>query len=61
MLHYACAHKLLYESLPQDGFIHYNGCLEVHSSLLNVLLHDENKLKKETPLLAASLRYSSGG
>jgi CRP-like cAMP-binding protein len=22
------------------GFIHYNGGLEVHSSLLNVLLHD---------------------
>jgi CRP/FNR family cyclic AMP-dependent transcriptional regulator len=22
------------------GFIHYNGVLEVHSSLLNVLLHD---------------------
>jgi CRP/FNR family transcriptional regulator, cyclic AMP receptor protein len=22
------------------GFIHYNGALEVHSSLLNVLLHD---------------------
>ncbi len=22
------------------GFIHYNGTLEVHSSLLNVLLHD---------------------
>jgi len=22
------------------GFIHYNGALEVHSSLLNVVLHD---------------------
>ena len=23
------------------GFINYNGCIEVHSSLLNVVLHDE--------------------
>ena len=23
------------------GFIHYNGHIEVHSSLLNVVLHDE--------------------
>jgi CRP/FNR family transcriptional regulator, cyclic AMP receptor protein len=23
------------------GFIHYNGGLQVHSSLLNVVLHDE--------------------
>ncbi|MGB6176781.1 MAG: helix-turn-helix domain-containing protein, partial [Methylocella sp.] len=23
------------------GFIDYNGCIEVHSSLLNVVLHDE--------------------
>ena len=26
------------------GFIHYNGHIEVHSSLLNVVLHDEPKI-----------------
>jgi CRP-like cAMP-binding protein len=26
------------------GFIHYNGHIEVHSSLLNVILHDEPKI-----------------
>jgi CRP-like cAMP-binding protein len=25
----------------KQGFIHYNGHIEVHSSLLNVVLHDE--------------------
>jgi hypothetical protein len=24
------------------GFIHYNGGIEVHSSLLNVVLHDQS-------------------
>ena len=27
------------------GFIDYNGTLEVHSSLLNVLLHDKPEIK----------------
>jgi CRP/FNR family transcriptional regulator, cyclic AMP receptor protein len=27
------------------GFIHYNGGIEVHSSLLNVVLHDEPKIE----------------
>jgi CRP/FNR family cyclic AMP-dependent transcriptional regulator len=28
------------------GFINYNGNLEVHPSLLNVLLHDKPQLKR---------------
>jgi hypothetical protein len=32
----------------QLGFIDYNGKLEVHSSLLNVVLHDEPHIKRET-------------
>ena len=28
----------------KQGFIHYNGHIEVHSSLLNVVLHDEPKI-----------------
>jgi CRP/FNR family transcriptional regulator, cyclic AMP receptor protein len=31
----------------QLGFIDYNGHLEVHSSLLNVVLHDEPRIKVE--------------
>jgi CRP/FNR family transcriptional regulator, cyclic AMP receptor protein len=31
----------------QLGFIDYNGHLEVHSSLLNVVLHDEPRIKTE--------------
>jgi CRP/FNR family cyclic AMP-dependent transcriptional regulator len=31
----------------QLGFIDYNGHLEVHSSLLNVVLHDEPQIKTE--------------
>jgi CRP-like cAMP-binding protein len=27
------------------GFIHYNGGIEVHSSLLNVVLHDQPQIK----------------
>ena len=27
------------------GFIHYNGHIEVHSSLLNVVLHDESHIE----------------
>jgi hypothetical protein len=27
------------------GFIHYNGNIEVHSSLLNVILHDQPQIK----------------
>jgi CRP/FNR family transcriptional regulator, cyclic AMP receptor protein len=29
------------------GFIHYNGGIEVHSSLLNVVLHDEPHIETE--------------
>ncbi len=28
------------------GFIEYNGGIEVHSSLLNVVLHDQPQIKK---------------
>src|SRR6185312_10269361 len=28
------------------GFINYNGALEVHSSLLNVVLHDEPQIRR---------------
>jgi CRP/FNR family cyclic AMP-dependent transcriptional regulator len=27
------------------GFIHYNGGIEIHSSLLNVVLHDQPQTK----------------
>ena len=30
------------------GFIDYNGSMEVHSSLLSVLLHDQPQIKKRT-------------
>ena len=30
------------------GFINYNGTMEVHSSLLNVVLHDQPQIKKRT-------------
>ena len=30
------------------GFIDYNGTMEVHSSLLNVVLHDQPQIKKRT-------------
>jgi CRP/FNR family cyclic AMP-dependent transcriptional regulator len=29
------------------GFIKYNGSLEVHNSLLNVILHDKPQLRRE--------------
>ena len=29
------------------GFIHYNGGIQVHSSLLNVVLHDEPHIETE--------------
>jgi CRP-like cAMP-binding protein len=31
------------------GFIEYNGGIEVHSSLLNVVLHDQSLLEKDPP------------
>jgi CRP/FNR family cyclic AMP-dependent transcriptional regulator len=34
----------------QLGFIEYNGTLNVHSSLLNVLLHDQPQLSKRTDI-----------
>jgi CRP/FNR family transcriptional regulator, cyclic AMP receptor protein len=30
------------------GFIDYNGSMEVHSSLLSVVLHDQPHIKKRT-------------
>ncbi len=30
------------------GFIDYNGKLEIHSSLLSVVLHDQPQIKKRT-------------
>ena len=30
------------------GFIKYNGSLEVHNSLLNVILHDKPQLRRES-------------
>jgi hypothetical protein len=36
----ALAGQLLHEPVQETGFIHYNGGLQVHSSLLNVVLHD---------------------
>jgi CRP/FNR family cyclic AMP-dependent transcriptional regulator len=41
---------------PKIGFIHYNGVLEVHSSLLNVLLHDWNQ-KRDAAVDGISLEY----
>jgi CRP/FNR family transcriptional regulator, cyclic AMP receptor protein len=32
----------------QLGFINYNGDLEVHNSLLNVILHDKPQIASET-------------
>jgi hypothetical protein len=29
------------------GFIEYNGGLEVHNSLLNVILHDSPRLRRQ--------------
>jgi CRP/FNR family transcriptional regulator, cyclic AMP receptor protein len=29
------------------GFIHYNGGMEVHSSLLNVVLHDNPEIRRK--------------
>jgi hypothetical protein len=34
------ASQLFHEPVQKMGFIHYNGGLQVHSSLLNVVLHD---------------------
>lgn len=42
------------------GFIHYNGGIEVHRSLLNVVLHDQirDKNSQKSPLLT-NLRAGS--
>ena len=29
------------------GFINYNGSLEVHNSLLNVILHDKPRIRRD--------------
>ena len=36
------------------GFIHYNGGIEVHSSLLNVLLHDHPQIKADSGSLPSA-------
>ena len=33
------------------GFIKYNGGIEVHTSLLNMILHDQPQIKKQRPLI----------
>jgi hypothetical protein len=38
--HDAVADQLLHEQIRKLGFIEYNGSLKVHSSLLNVIVHD---------------------
>jgi CRP/FNR family transcriptional regulator, cyclic AMP receptor protein len=35
------------------GFISYNGSIEVHSSLLSVLLHDKPQIKRDEAIDAA--------
>jgi hypothetical protein len=35
------------------GFIEYNGKLEVHNSLLNVVLHDQPEIKKRDEAIDA--------
>jgi CRP-like cAMP-binding protein len=35
------------------GFIHYNGGIEVHSSLLNLVLHEEPQIKTNVLILPA--------
>ena len=42
------------------GFVRYNGGLEVHSSLLNVVLHDQLLQEKPKVRLTASLSLQSG-
>jgi CRP/FNR family transcriptional regulator, cyclic AMP receptor protein len=32
----------------QLGFIHYNGDLQIHNSLLNVILHDKPELRRDS-------------
>jgi hypothetical protein len=34
------------KKLRKLGFIKYNGSIEIHSSLLNVVLHDQSQNKK---------------
>ena len=36
---------LFREQVPQVGFIEYNGTLEVHNSLLNIVLHEKLEIK----------------
>ena len=38
--HHPRQSQFLHEQVPQAGLHQYNGGLEVHSSLLNVILHD---------------------
>jgi hypothetical protein len=38
------------DKFRQLGFIDYNGTLNVHSSLLNILLHDQSQLSKRTDI-----------
>ena len=40
------ARDSLYEQVQKLGFIEYNGGIEVHSSLLNVVLHDQPQIRE---------------
>jgi CRP/FNR family cyclic AMP-dependent transcriptional regulator len=40
----ASARELFHEQVSKAGLIDYNGHLEIHSSLLNVVLHDEPRI-----------------
>jgi hypothetical protein len=41
----AISREFLHEQIPGIGSIDYNGRIEVHSSLLNVILHDQPQIK----------------
>ena len=49
----------LHEQISELGFIDYNGHLEVHSSLLNVILHDQPQTSAAARVPPRSLRELS--
>jgi len=40
-------HTMFMNKFRRLGFIEYNGALEVHNSLLNVVLHDNPHLRRD--------------
>ena len=44
--HHKVARERFHEQISQLGFIEYNGHLEVHNSLLNVVLHDTPEIRR---------------